>query len=113
MDPTCCQVAEVIRWDEVCYAPDFWGPFDAVVYNIGDNYPFHAGAIELVQRFPGVVIFHDYFLLDLFRAWCVASGNLALGDRILDDLYGEGTAVAFTPWMVALTFGSTPANTFL
>jgi len=84
--------SEVLRWDEVCYAPDFWGRFDAVVYNIGDNYPFHAGAIELVQRFPGLVIFHDYFLLDLFRKWCVASDNLALGDRILDDLYGEGTA---------------------
>ena len=83
---------EVIRWDEVCYVPDFWDPFDAVVYNIGDNYPFHAGAIELVSRIPGVVIFHDYFLLDLFRAWCVASGNLALGDRILDDLYGKDTA---------------------
>jgi glycosyltransferase involved in cell wall biosynthesis/SAM-dependent methyltransferase len=84
--------SEVLRWDEVCYVPDFWGRFDAVVYNIGDNYPFHAGAIELVQRFPGLVIFHDYFLLDLFRKWCVASDNLALGDRILDDLYGEGTA---------------------
>ncbi len=84
--------SEVLRWDEVCYVPDFWDPFDAVVYNIGDNYPFHAGAIELVSRIPGVVIFHDYFLLDLFRAWCVASGNLALGDRILDDLYGKGTA---------------------
>ena len=83
---------EVIRWDEACYAPDFWNPFDAVVYNIGDNYPFHAGAIELVSRIPGVVIFHDYFLLDLFRAWGVASGNLALGDRILDDLYGKDTA---------------------
>jgi glycosyltransferase involved in cell wall biosynthesis/SAM-dependent methyltransferase len=83
---------EVIRWDQVCYVPDFWDPFDAVVYNIGDNYPFHAGAIELIQRFPGVVIFHDYFLLNLFRKWCAASDNLALGDRMIDDLYGEGTA---------------------
>jgi glycosyltransferase involved in cell wall biosynthesis/SAM-dependent methyltransferase len=83
---------EVVRWDEVYYDPDFWSPFDAVAYNIGDHYPFHAGSIELLSRIPGVVIFHDYFLLDFFRQWCVASDNLALGDRILDNLYGEGTA---------------------
>ena len=23
--------SEVVRWDEVCYVPDFWGQFDAVV----------------------------------------------------------------------------------
>ncbi len=84
---------EVVRWDEACYEPDFWSSCDAVVHNIGDNYLFHAGAIELLQRFPGVVIVHDYFLLDLFHGWCDAGGSLALGDRILDDLYGEGAAL--------------------
>ena len=48
---------EVLPWDEVCYVPDFWDQFDAVVYNIGDNYPYHAGAIELVQRFPELSFF--------------------------------------------------------
>jgi glycosyltransferase involved in cell wall biosynthesis len=86
---------EVVRWDEVCYAPDFWSPFDTVVYNIGDNYLFHAGAIELLHRFPGVVIFHDYFLLDLFSAWREASGGQAFADRILDDIYGYGAALRF------------------
>jgi len=84
---------EVIRWDEVCYEPDFWSSCDAVVHNIGNNYIFHAGAIELLQRFPGVVIVHDYFLLDLFHGWCAATGSRPLGDRILDDLYGEGAAL--------------------
>ena len=87
--------SEVIRWDDVCYAPDFWSPFDAVVYNMGDNYLFHAGAIELIQRFPGVVIFHDYFLLDLFSAWREAKGGQAFADRILDDIYGHGAALRF------------------
>ena len=84
---------EVVRWDEACYEPGFWSSCDAVVHNIGDSYLFHAGAIELLQRFPGVVIVHDSFLLDLFRGWCAASGGRALGDRILDDLYGEGAAL--------------------
>lgn len=85
--------AEVVRWDKVCYDPEFWSSCDAAVHNIGNNYLFHAGAIELLQRFPGVVIVHDYFLLDLFHGWCAASGSRALGDRILDDLYGEGAAL--------------------
>src|SRR4029434_3551370 len=84
---------EVVRWDEACYEPDFWSSCDAVVHNIGNHYLFHAGAIELLQRLPGVVIVHDYCLLHLFRGWCAASGSLALGDRILDDLYGEATAL--------------------
>ena len=87
--------AQVVRWDEVCYAPDFWDPLDAVVYNIGDNYPFHAGAIELVSRIPGVVIFHDYFLLSIFLDWCDARGDQVFADRIFDDLYHEGAAVRF------------------
>src|SRR5262245_61115900 len=86
---------EVIRWDEVCYAPDFWSPFYAVVYNIWEDYPLHAGAIELIQRFPGVVIFHDYFLLDLFCGWREAKGGQAFADRILDDIYGHRAALRF------------------
>jgi glycosyltransferase involved in cell wall biosynthesis len=84
---------EVVRWDKVFYEPDFWSSCDAVVHNIGNNYLFHAGTIELLQRFPGVVIVHDYFLLDLFQGWCAASGSRALGDRTLEDLYGEGAAL--------------------
>ena len=86
---------EVIRWDEVCYAPEFWSEFDAMVYNVGDNYTFHAGVIELLQRYPGVVIFHDYFLLDLFCAWRQAKGGQELADRILDDIYGRGASLRY------------------
>jgi len=86
---------QIVRWDKVCYAPDFWSPFDSVVYNIGDNYPFHAGAIELLHRFPGIVIFHDYFLLDLFSAWRAAKGAQVFADLVLDDIYGHGAALRF------------------
>jgi glycosyltransferase involved in cell wall biosynthesis len=86
---------EVIRWDEVCYAPDFWDQFDAVVYNVGNSYSFHAGVIELLPKFPGVVIFHDYFLLSLFLGWCDAMSDQVFTDRIFDDLYDEGAAARF------------------
>jgi hypothetical protein len=103
---------EVIRWDEVCYVPDFWDPFDAVVYNIGDNYPFHAGAIELVSRIPGCC-FHDYFLLDL--SVCGALRAVTWPSTTGYSMISTARAphVAFTTWMVALTFGSLPPNTFL
>jgi glycosyltransferase involved in cell wall biosynthesis len=91
-DSDVLQGALVIRWDEVCYAPDFWSSFDAVVYNIGNHYPFHAGAVELLHKLPGVVIFHDYFLLDLFSGWCEAKGQQTFADRILGDIYGHGAA---------------------
>ena len=123
--------AQIVRWDEVCYAPDFWDPFDAVVYNIGDNYPFHAGAIELLPKFPGVVIFHDYFLLSIFLDWCDARGDQVFADRIFDDLYDEGSAVRFhaatgradwyeytskhfpmTEWIARLGYGAVAHSSF-
>ena len=105
--------SEVIRWDEVCYVPDFWDPFDAVVYNIGDNYPFHAGAIELVQDFLELSFFtttscSTFSVLGALRAvtWPSATGYSMISTA-------RAPHVAFTPWMVALTFGSMPPNTFL
>ena len=85
----------VTRWDKVFHQPDFWRSFDATVYNIGDNYPFHAGVIDLLYKFPGVVIFHDYFLLSLFRSWRALAGNQVFADAILDDLYGAGSSTRF------------------
>lgn len=84
---------EVVRWGEVFYRPDFWDPFDTLVYNIGDHYPFHAGVLDLLPKYPGVGIFHDYFLLSLFLGWRNANGGHGAADRILDDLYGEGAAL--------------------
>lgn len=84
---------KVVRWDEVFDRPDFWDPFDTVVYNIGNHYPFHAGVLDLLPKYPGIGIFHDYYLLSLFLGWRNASGGHGVADRILDDLYGEGAAL--------------------
>lgn len=42
---------------------------DVVVYQVGDNYDFHRGCLEWLERAPGIVCLHDYFLGHLFWAW--------------------------------------------
>ena len=42
------------------------GPYDAVVYSVG-NSEFHTGALAALQRRPGVVLAHDVRLTDLYR----------------------------------------------
>lgn len=44
----------------------FSGPYDAVVYNVG-NSEFHTGALAMLQRRPGVVLAHDVRLTNLYR----------------------------------------------
>ena len=41
------------------------GPFDAVVYSLG-NSEFHTGALAALRRRPGVVLAHDVRLTDLY-----------------------------------------------
>ncbi len=40
--------------------------FDAVVYNMGDDLPFHGAMYGVSQRYPGVVVLHDRVLHHLF-----------------------------------------------
>jgi hypothetical protein len=40
---------------------------DAIVVQIGDNYAYHAGAIEILSRFRCIGIFHDANIYNLFR----------------------------------------------
>ncbi|MBW3555891.1 MAG: glycosyltransferase [Actinobacteria bacterium] len=46
------------------------GPYDSVVYSIG-NSEFHTGALAMLARRPGVVLAHDVRLTNLYRfaAW--------------------------------------------
>lgn len=49
-----------------------------IVYNIGNNGPFHAGTYELSQQIPGVVILHEADLQGLFSfVWLHQNNNPA------------------------------------
>jgi glycosyltransferase involved in cell wall biosynthesis len=66
---------------------------DVSVYQIGDYYPFHAGCIDWMERDPGVVVMHDYFLGGLFLGWCDARGVNPL--PIVEEWYGDEVAEMF------------------
>jgi glycosyltransferase involved in cell wall biosynthesis len=42
---------------------------DLAIVNIGDNFLFHAGGLEVLERVPSVGVFHDVFLHNLFVGW--------------------------------------------
>jgi glycosyltransferase involved in cell wall biosynthesis len=66
---------------------------DAVVYQIGDSFPFHRGCLEWLPSLPGIVCLHDYFLGDLFRGWAGARWTVA--QAILQSCYGEEVAASY------------------
>ncbi len=47
--------------------------FDRIIYSLG-NSPFHKYMLALLERHPGVVALHDFFLSSLF-AWAQLSGE--------------------------------------
>jgi glycosyltransferase involved in cell wall biosynthesis len=88
---------QLLEWNELLAKAELADEFDLLVYNFGDNYPFHAGAIPLLTKFHGVVIFHDYVLLSLFRGAWKALGGKIFTNRLLDELYGAGAALRYQP----------------
>ena len=69
----------------------------ALVVNIGDHYPFHAGVYRLLEEAPAIGIFHDFYLYDLFWGRLVAAHGAtdiaaSQHDQAICDLYGPETA---------------------
>ena len=48
--------------------------YDVVIVNIGDNYPFHAGALAILDAAPCLGIFHDFYIYNLFSGWLHYNG---------------------------------------
>jgi glycosyltransferase involved in cell wall biosynthesis len=45
------------------------GSYDAVLYNFGDNYPFHRDVFLMSRRVPGIAILHDFVLHHFFMGY--------------------------------------------
>jgi len=87
---------DMIRWDDEQGVLDAAADADAVVYQIGDNFPYHEGCLEWIERLPGLVCLHDFFLGHLFFSW--AERNREAADAVLKRWYGEeGARVFFDP----------------
>ena len=54
---------ELLHWSHLGSDPDAASTYDLFVYNIGDHFAYHAGVLSLTDRYPGVCIFHDFYLV--------------------------------------------------
>lgn len=63
---------------------------DCCVYQIGNSFEFHEGAIAWIGKVPGIVCLHDFFLGHLFFGWAQSRRSEAV--QILEQWYGKTVA---------------------
>jgi glycosyltransferase involved in cell wall biosynthesis len=67
--------------------------FDAVLYNIGDHFPFHGGLFGAIDAAPGIGIFHDASIINLYVGWRRARGpDIADAEPAVSKYYGAEAA---------------------
>jgi len=49
-------------------------PYDVCLYQMG-NHPCHLGIYRVLERYPGIVVLHDYVLHDFMRYLCEVEGD--------------------------------------
>ena len=65
--------------------------YDLLAYNIGDNIEYHHHAVDAAMRMPGICIFHDLLIINLFNGWMAARGQAHRTPAMIDEIYGPGT----------------------
>jgi glycosyltransferase involved in cell wall biosynthesis len=78
---------DVITWLELANHKNIIDEADQLIYQIGDNFQNHMGAVEFLQQHPGIVCLHDFFLGNLFWAWAETRKEIA--KEILANFYNE------------------------
>jgi glycosyltransferase involved in cell wall biosynthesis len=77
--------------------------YDLLVYNIGDNADFHLHAVSALMHVPGLCVFHDLLILNLFTCWMAENNRTHDIPSAIDDIYGAGTYSSPTPGACCLT----------
>jgi glycosyltransferase involved in cell wall biosynthesis len=71
------------------------GRYDAVVYQIGNNVDYHAGIYEMLLRYPGITVLHEYVLHHLVRGMTLVKGDMTGYVEEMRYAYGRtGQAMA-------------------
>ncbi|MCW5770578.1 MAG: glycosyltransferase family 4 protein [Rhodospirillaceae bacterium] len=74
--------------------------FDAVIYNFGDNYLLHGGMFDALEAAPGIGIFHDVSIVNLFAAYAHARGwSPAEMQHFVARYCGGAAAQRFGDWL--------------
>ncbi|MEX3931248.1 glycosyltransferase family 4 protein [Paraburkholderia phymatum] len=85
--------AEIVSWSDESRIIHESSKAQLVIYQIGDNYNFHRGAIEWLPRLQGIVCLHDFYVANLFNAW--GSEHPDEAKALLRYWYGEAIATSF------------------
>jgi FkbM family methyltransferase len=86
---------EVLHWSFLELHPAAFDTHDLIVYNVGDYFPYHCGVLRLIDRYPGVCIFHDFYLVTLFLGWVASGVDKAVAHSVVSSTYGEAVAKEF------------------
>ena len=77
--------------------------YDEVIYQFG-NSPFHSHMVELLDKVPGVVVLHDFYLSSMLAHMDLHEGYPGLFEQELVRSHGEEAQVALLlkgPWETA------------
>src|SRR4030095_14578444 len=65
--------------------------YDAVVYHMGNDHRYHTGIFDTMQKYPGIVVFHDFALQDFFLGLARERGDFRI---FLDEVsYSYGSSL--------------------
>jgi 2-polyprenyl-3-methyl-5-hydroxy-6-metoxy-1,4-benzoquinol methylase/glycosyltransferase involved in cell wall biosynthesis len=65
--------------------------FDAILYHMGNDHRYHTGMLDVITRYPGIIVLHDFGLQDFFLGLARERGK---PDIYLDEVeFCHGTAV--------------------
>jgi glycosyltransferase involved in cell wall biosynthesis len=92
----------IITWHELDKFSKIMDNADIAIYQIGDCYNFHSGALHWLPLIPGIVCLHDFYLGHLFWQW--AQSNYDQAKHILKTWYGQETANHFFEYSDSRSF---------
>lgn len=106
----------VFDWRDTPAVRSATGSADGLVYQMGDHYPNHAGAVHWLRLQSGIVCLHDFFLGDLFYGWL--NGDVDRGTAELKRWYGDAVAkeyfrYASSPDFIAATHQTAPLTEWI
>jgi glycosyltransferase involved in cell wall biosynthesis len=93
----------VLPWNDSVRLAKIFQLSDTFIYQIGNSYEFHQGGLHWLERLPGLVCLHDFFLGHLFLGW--AQSLRAEAETVLRSWYGDDAAARF--------FGFSNGNGFI
>lgn len=84
---------QIFNWTNTAEVQSIIARSDVTIYQIGDNFSYHAGGVFWLGRQRGIVCLHDFFLGHLFHGW--AKGNPQHGQSVLRHWYGDKVAQSY------------------